>query len=464
MSPTPPLGPDRWDSLFRAALRGRPEPLLITQDATIPGASLWTGARLWRDAFRQAGLCPGDRVALALPPSPAFIMALVAGFCEGLTVVPVAPEANLEAVAERIDARAVVGGREGPGAFGADTGGVPVPPVSLRETMCPASPSARLLMHSSGSVHEAKVIALSDANILAVLESHRPLLGLAGRRVLSVLPWHHAFGLIIDLLPALLDAERIVRDPSGGRDPVVTLAAIERWGIDAMSMVPLQGHRLFETPGGAEAVRRLRAGVIGGAPVCESLATVLQDTGLRVGYGLTEASPGVMLGEPGVWFARTLGRPVGCEVRIDPDGTLRVRGPNVALGAWAPEGLWEAPKHEWLDTADLVEHGPDGYVFLGRRDHGFKLPNGLPAPVGAMERALERIPGVHSAVVLPEQGRGFRLLLVTPATRVGNDDAPILEAIGEHRRWLRRIDWIAPDQVATSPKGEPVRPAAALAA
>ena len=82
------------ETLFDA-LRSRAEPLLVGEGFGIPAASLWTGARTWVNRFRAAGLRPGERVVLALPRSPAFIMAMVAAWWEGLTVCPV-PEARAD--------------------------------------------------------------------------------------------------------------------------------------------------------------------------------------------------------------------------------------------------------------------------------------------------------------------------------------------------------------------------------
>ena len=182
-------------------------------------------------------------------------------------------------------------------------------------------------------------MALSDANLHAVLSSHLPLLGLEGARVLSILPWTHAFGLIIDLLPALLAGGVVVRDPAGGRDPRSMADLLRRERITHLSGVPLAYRRLVEYTGDDSLLRQLRGGVVGGAAVTPSLAELLAGTHLRVGYGLTEASPGLSLGRPGEWVPYALGLPVGIFNLLKGKGGDKAPGLKPTGAAQAVEAL-----------------------------------------------------------------------------------------------------------------------------
>ena len=110
----------------------------------------------------------------------------------------------------------------------------------------------------------------------------------------------------------------------------------------------------------------------------------LQATRLRVGYGQTECSPGVSLGEPGEWnYDDFLGRPIGCEVRLGTEdesgGTeLLVQGSNVAAGVLEAGRLRPIIGPDgWLATGDLAVGTSDGALrFAGRSDERFKLDNG----------------------------------------------------------------------------------------
>jgi long-subunit acyl-CoA synthetase (AMP-forming) len=73
------------------------------------------------------------------------------------------------------------------------------PAGAPRTAQLPRAPEARFLLRTSGTGGQRKRIALSDANLFVVLRSHLPILGLKARhRLLSTLPWSHAFGLVLE--------------------------------------------------------------------------------------------------------------------------------------------------------------------------------------------------------------------------------------------------------------------------
>jgi acyl-CoA synthetase (AMP-forming)/AMP-acid ligase II len=300
-SPAPAQGgPGVWRRPLHAALRGRALPLVWTVDGLVPAATLWSGARRWVAWVRGAGLAPGDRLVCALPPGPAFVMVLVAALWEELTFVPVPASADPAPVAREIDARVVVAARGAPGVVCPDAAGVPAAgAVHVGATAAPPTPEARLLLRTSGTGGAPRWIALSDANLCAVLESHRPHLPLASAVVLSVLPWHHAFGLVLELLPSLLAGAELLRDPSGGRDAGSMLDVAAAHPVTHLHAVPRTITLLTDDARGRALLAGLAGGVVGGAPVDAVLAATLAGTRLRVGYGQTEAAPGIALGEPG---------------------------------------------------------------------------------------------------------------------------------------------------------------------
>ncbi|MEM8559861.1 MAG: long-chain fatty acid--CoA ligase, partial [Bacteroidota bacterium] len=63
MTDRPAAPSDRWRSALHA-LADAPEPLLVIEEAATPAASVWTGSRAYVQAFRDAGLVPGDRILL----------------------------------------------------------------------------------------------------------------------------------------------------------------------------------------------------------------------------------------------------------------------------------------------------------------------------------------------------------------------------------------------------------------
>ena len=408
-----PIQREEWRQLLYERFRERPLPLLVSELGTIPAASIWTGSRIWIDAFRSLGLTRGQRVVLALPPSPAFLQVLLAGIWQELTIV-FAPETVLvDSIMQQVDACCAVAlnngdhvlipnGVEGPG----------LPPPQLRSTNAPPAPEVRFMLRTSGSTGSPKWIALSDKNILSVLASHAPEFELEGARVLSVLPWSHAFGLVIDLLSALFSGSEIIRDPSGGRDPNSILAYASSYKITHMSAVPLTIKRLVESQQGRSFLCSLRGGIVGGAPVSKGLAAFLEQTQLRSGYGQTEASPGIALGKPGIWRTNQLGQPLGCEVRIDDHGELWFQGNNAHYGSWDESGLQVYPADRWVATGDRVEEEDDTLIYRGRLNDRFKLENGRMIEAGSLETILrESISAIDDALLYTADGEHLNVLI-----------------------------------------------------
>jgi long-subunit acyl-CoA synthetase (AMP-forming) len=445
--------------LLYASFRARATPIVQDTDGGTPGATLWSTARIWVERFRRLGLRSGDRVVLALPASRAHVCVTIAAWWEGLTLCPVAPGVELEHALDALDARVCVSDRDAPHCLVVGEDRCPITDPAAREPMHERSAGIALIMGTSGTTSRGgRRIALSYGNVLAQLTSHADALGHDVNSVaLSVLPWHHSFGLLVDVWPVLLSGGWVVAAPEAARDPGATLRAAALHHATHLCLVPLQAARLLAEPAGADALRKLAGGVVGGARVGADLALALADTRLRAGYGQTEASPGITLGEPGEWCAGAIGRPIGCVTAI-VDGTLRVRGPNVCAGLW-DRGLRALTPGRWLDTRDRVRaDGRGGYVFLGRSDDSFKLSNGrlIDAPALEARVRLAIAPGAD-AVLLPD-GDGVCVAIIGCA-RI--DERSVLDALGETRLVVNRIAHLADTHEVRSHKGDPDRDAIA---
>ncbi|PSQ96261.1 MAG: long-chain fatty acid--CoA ligase [Bacteroidetes bacterium SW_9_63_38] len=453
-----------WKNLLHDRLHDEALPAVIANDTITPAASLWTGSRLWVQAFREADLSAGDRLVVALPPSTAFVQVLVAALWEGCTVALVPPHDDVPELLDALDARAAVTPDGSPHAWGSDEyAGPRSPPDALRSPDTAPTPDVRFLLRTTGTTDHARWVALSDRNVLSVLASHLPHFSLHDARVLSVLPWTHAFGLVLDFLPALLSDSELIRDPNGGRDPEHLIHLRDVWGATHLSAVPLTIQRLLDTGSGAALLRHLQGGIVGGAPISGPLAEALRDTALRVGYGLTEAAPGVALGPPGTWAAHYLGRPVGCSVEIGDDGELLFHGPNACVGFWEHGTLHRADPDRLVSTGDLAERDGDDLFFRGRKDDSFKLSNGRLVQAGALEAVLKtRFPELSDALVFTPNNTDVAIALCVPADidhRPSDEDVQdVLGSLGERLVWTAAV---APDSWVTLAKGSVDRDAMA---
>ena len=158
---------------------------------------------------------------------------------------------------------------------------------------------------------------------------------------------------------------------SAGFDPLMCLAAIERWRADSVILLPQMLLALTAAlEAGARRPARLRFAAVGGAKVAPALLERARTAGLPAyeGYGLTECGSVVALNLPGADRPGSVGRPLAHnEVRIAADGEVLVSGSS-GLG-YLGDGDVLAPGG-WLHTGDRGRLDADGFLYVeGRRKH-----------------------------------------------------------------------------------------------
>jgi tyrosine ammonia-lyase len=448
----------RWQEMIFSRFKQEGYPLFIFDNQIMPAASLWTGSRLWCDAFRTHQIGRGDRIVLALPPSIEFIQVMLAGLWEGVSFVLCPPDANQAAQAAlQTDATVIISNGEGhwnPNGICGPSGD-----PTKRETVHAPSPDVRFLLRGTGTTKpkdaEPRWICLSDENIWSVLDSHIPALGLLEQesRVLSTLPWHHAFGLVLELLPAMIVGTEIWRPSTGARDIDALLNAAKQCKATHFFAVPLTIRRLLAHPEGADFLQSLEGGIIGGATITQELLPTLQQTKLRVGYGQSEAAPGICLGEPGDFTAAGyLGKPLGCEVRLSKSDTLQFRGANCHIGTWGAEGFTPADSTQWQDTHDIVTLSPTGdLLFVARADDNFKMANGRFIESALLEAKLRgQFPHLGDALLYSLDGTHLTLA-ITGAMPTITEIQTILGACGP---LLAQTQIMHENNIKRTPKGD----------
>ena len=158
---------------------------------------------------------------------------------------------------------------------------------------------------------------------------------------------------------------------STGFDPLMCLAAIERWRADSVILLPQMLLALTAAlEAGARRPTRLRFAAVGGAKVAPALLERARAAGLPAyeGYGLTECGSVVALNLPGADRPGSVGRPLAHnEVRIAADGEILVSGSS-CLG-YLGDGDALAPGG-WLHTGDRGRLDADGFLYVeGRHKH-----------------------------------------------------------------------------------------------
>lgn len=335
------------------------------------------------------------------------------------------------------------------------------------------------IVYTSGTTGTPKGVMLSFGNLLANI---RPVVS-AGyftldARALLLLPLHHVLPLTGSLLAplyggstvvfassmagqellALLRRHRItvivgvprfydllhraLRDKIA-RNPVTRrlFALAQRIGSRAFSRVVFWSvHRKF---GG-----KLRYLVCGGAALNPATTETFDTLGFLMceGFGMTECAPMITFPRPEAVRLGATGQVLdGCEVRVDDNGEILARGPNVMLGYWGrPEATAAMLRDGWLHTGDLGRLDDQGYLYVtGRLKEILVLPNGKKVDPAGAENALLQSPAIREVGVTLD-GETLHALVVPnwvsfPTT-----------ALVEAEAWLRR-EVIDPYNVTVSP-------------
>ena len=394
-----------FKNLLYNRLSQKPHPLFVFNDTIIPSATIWIGVKAWSKYFRELGLEEGDRVILCYPESPAFVHILFATIWEKLTLILIRPDNWNQSLVEDLDVRLVITSKESTYKTCPDTMGLPQSKIESRKTNREKYSEVRFILQSSGSTGNPKFVCLTEKGILSVIHTHSKIFESNDTVSLSILPWSHAFGLVLDLFLSTFYSECIIRDPENGKNLDSLFSNAEKYKVTHLSSVPLVLERILQKPNGNNFLHSLESGIVGGAPISSLLAENLSDSKLCVGYGQTEASPGICLGDKGIFYPNYIGQPLGCEIKISEQGELLFRGENSFYGYWTLNSIKVIPTNSWIPTGDLVEEKNEGFFFTGRLDFSFKLPSGIMIQPELIEKEIQsKLPTITNCLVFYQNG------------------------------------------------------------
>jgi O-succinylbenzoic acid--CoA ligase len=418
---------------IHAAAARRPDRIAIEA----PDRSL-TYADLLDAATAAAGALAGvRRVAIALPPSGDFVIALHACLLAGAAAVPLdlrlgeaeralrlaAAELLIEAPlplsrpagqpASRVcvsDAGADVrdGGadvRDG----GADVrdGGADVRDGGADVGDRGADPAVAV-MHTSGTTGAPRPVVLSCCNFLASALGSAVALGLdPAERWLCPMPLTHVGGLSIPIRSAIYATTTVLhgRFETGA---VLRELMDPRRRITLVSLVPTMLARLLDA--GLHKPPTLRWALLGGGPIAPVLLERAADAGVPVAptYGMTEACSQIA----------THGWPLaGVDVVTAGDGEVLVRGPIVSEGSIADDG--------WLHTGDLGRFDDRSRLEIIGRKSDTIVTGGENVAPAEVEATLLEHPAVADAAVHPRADPEWgEAVVATVVLRDGATAAP----------------------------------------
>jgi acyl-coenzyme A synthetase/AMP-(fatty) acid ligase len=370
--------------------------------------------------LRNAGLGPGDGVALPLGVNPEAFATILAAHTVGTRVVgvrPGLPDAELRHLLG-LDIAAVI------------TDSDREHTLTVDELCASRADPLRLegrpgdvarLIHTSGSTGAPKACAQTYAALTAAWTARPEAWPPAIRELASRLDRYLVFG---SLSSQVMSEYAVLTMAAGGTvvvaDPPAFPDAITRLRATASVITVPRLAKLVDTQRRAPAdLSTLRALMVSGSPLTtDRHREALDVLGPVVfhGYGQTEtgtiamATPADPPGSVGVPAVEVDVRDAyGTPVPVGVDGELFVRAPAQAAGYWGdPEQSAEVFAEGWVRTRDLGRLDVDGRLYLSGRTRDVVIVNANLHYVGPIERVIAEHPDVAEAyvVAVPDEDTG----------------------------------------------------------
>ncbi|WP_298815351.1 acyl-CoA synthetase [Chloroflexus sp.] len=417
-------------TLLQHALTTPEQACIIAGNQTLTYADLAGAVAGWAKRLQAIGLARGDRVALALPNSPAFIAAYFGAQLTGAAVVLVNPQYRQTELNHLItDAEpAIVIATDENETLLREVMPARLPllkPEQSRFGAPPADPAAfappnpnemALIAYTSGTTGRAKgavhTHASLAANCDAIIAAWR---WTSADRLLLMLPLFHVHGLGVGVHGTIRSGASLELHPRF--DAEVALQRMTDPAITLFFGVPTMYGRLIEAArrSGAPA-HHMRLFVSGSAPLSpQTFAEFAALFGQPIleRYGMTETGMNLTNPYDGERRPGSVGMPFpGQEARIvdretrqplppEQVGEIQVRGPHLFRGYWRnPSATADAFTADgWFNTGDLGFVDRDGYFHITGRGRELIISGGYNIYPREVEEVLARHPAVAECVV-----------------------------------------------------------------
>lgn len=307
------------------------------------------------------------------------------------------------------------------------------PPGLPTETEnCVENPST--ILFTSGTTNHPKGVVLSHKNIMTNLEQISNRIGDDITHLdssFSILPWHHCYGLVCELM-FLLKKGASIRVPSS-KTPANIMKEIKWESPTLFYTVPKVLENIYKNdiPHIPSRFKRnlifgrnIRRISVGGA-FCHSklvsFMTEQYDIPTIQGYGMTETSPMISLNSVCQNRINSVGRPVkGMNIDFSYENNeILVRGENVMMGylkfATKENQLILEEKDDLFHTGDKGYMDKDGYLYInGRTKTEYKLSNGKYVNPIYIEKLLCMSPWIDQAVVFGDGMPHNKVIIHSP--------------------------------------------------
>ena len=433
-------------------------------------------------ALHQAGLGPGDKVVLALPSSPQFVIAYYALQKLGAVTVmlnPLSTPREIDFKCRNSEAKGLIAldmfydqfltaARKAELKLIIFTGIFDLHPnqdpkakypdeVALDFLALLSSASGPLeavdsklddlavIIYTGGTTGEPKGTMLSHRNIITNAWAIGSWFGITPKdRGLAVLPFFHGFGMQVMLNTFLLNGGSLVIMPTFDVETLFKLVTEHHpttmVGVPTMYVAINNYENRHQYD-----LSSIRIAVSGGAPLPMAVKNAFEElTGgiLLEGYGLTESTCAVCCNPyQGTNKEGFIGLPMSDvemkivdletgtqDLALGKAGELLVRSPTVMLGYYNnPEATRESIRNGWLHTGDIATVDEQGYFRIVDRKKEMIIAGGFNIYPKEVENILSNHPAVMEVAVIgvpdPYRGETVKAYVVPkPGTTVTEEE------------------------------------------
>lgn len=404
--------------------RGQSEAIAIVDNGRkITYAQATQSIKNFRNKLYAIGVREGERVAIFSRNSAEFIYAYFAIVSLGAICVPINfqlshretafilenSEAEHVLTYEPLELDGINTTQHNIDTFGDSGCEVDAPP--LREDFDENAPC--VIIYTSGTTGNPKGAILSHKNLIHNTRQCSVFKCKPEHKVLCVLPMYHCFEWTCSVLNAFYcGAQAHVMRVFKPKDMIDLVRENEITDVIAVPSI----FRLVTALARPEDFKTVRFAMSGGTTlpvkICDEFKAKF---GLPIteGYGLSEASPAVVLTTQGEERAGSVGKKLaeeeikivdadGNEVPEGQPGELLVRGGQVMLGYWKnPQATAEAIDSDgWLHTGDIVQADADGYIYIVNRIKDMIISMGENIYPREVEEIIYQFKGISDAAVV----------------------------------------------------------------
>ena len=484
----PPLFENVSSSFHAIAKQHQRHTALIAADGEFSYQQLLQQSQMLAASLYQAGLRPGDLVAVCLPRDSRLIVTLLAIFhCQAayLPLDPAYPQERLQFIVKDANVKAIISTDELNNRLALH--GAPLWLLSQLQQHHAANLPAlsqqpaqlAYCIYTSGSTGLPKGVEISQHSMLNFLQAMAAKPGInASDRLLAVTPVSFDISVLEIFLPLLNGATLVLLDTGQNRDGQSIAQMLDEHQISIMQATPAGWRLLLESGWHGRANLTM---LTGGEALPKVLAQRLLEKGKALWnmYGPTEAT---------VWIScQQINRDnlnvisTGSAISNNQlyvmnqhaelaapgsKGELYIAGTNLALGYRGNPGLtaerfitktWLNGKQQRLyRTGDLVKQLADGrLLYLQRLDEQIKL-HGYRIELTEIEAVAERYAGINAcAVVLRQAANGEPLLAAFYTASMPLDDQKLAaHAAAWLPAYMLPTVWQHLDTLPTTPSGK----------